>query len=74
MVGIARLYSNAHWASDVVMGAGIGTLTALKVYRYNHVTTTSNRANRWMLRAVPAVAPGLDGRGVTLAWSFEAPR
>lgn len=74
MVGVARLYSNAHWASDVVMGAGIGTLTALKVYRYNHVTTTGNRANRWLLRAVPAVAPGVDGRGTMLAWSFDTPR
>lgn len=74
MVGIARLYSNAHWASDVVMGAGVGTITALKVYRYNHVTTTTNRADRWLLRAVPAVTPAPEGHGVALSWSFAAPR
>jgi membrane-associated phospholipid phosphatase len=74
MVGMARLYSNAHWASDVVVGAGIGTLTGLKVFRYNHVTHKHTRLNTWLLRATPTVAPDPDGHGAMLAWSFPAPR
>jgi membrane-associated phospholipid phosphatase len=74
LVGVARLYSNEHWASDVIMGAGVGTLTGLKVFRYNHITTANNRANRWLLAAVPSVSPSIDGRGATLGWSFAAPR
>jgi membrane-associated phospholipid phosphatase len=73
LVGVARLYSNAHWASDVIMGAGVGTFTALKIYRYNHVTSRHNRVNRWLLTAVPNVSPSLNG-GATLGWSFTAPR
>lgn len=73
LVGVARLYSNAHWASDVVMGAGVGTFTALEVYRYNHVTSRHNRVNRWLLTAVPSVSPDVNG-GAMLGWSFVAPR
>jgi membrane-associated phospholipid phosphatase len=73
LVGLARLYSNAHWASDVVMGAGVGTFTALEVYRFNHVTNRHNRLNRWLLTAVPSVSPNMNG-GATLGWSFAAPR
>ena len=31
-VGIARVYNNRHWVSDVVAGAGIGILTTKVVY------------------------------------------
>ena len=34
--GISRMYDNAHWASDVVLGAGLGTLAGIAVERYQH--------------------------------------
>jgi membrane-associated phospholipid phosphatase len=34
LTGASRMYDNRHWASDVVVGAGIGTFAGLKVVRY----------------------------------------
>ncbi|MEP7382650.1 MAG: phosphatase PAP2 family protein [Gemmatimonadota bacterium] len=34
-VGLARMYQNAHWPSDVVTGAALGTLSGLKVLSWN---------------------------------------
>jgi len=36
LAGISRVYNNAHWASDVAVGAAIGSFTGWKVVRYNH--------------------------------------
>ncbi len=36
LAGISRVYNNAHWASDVVVGAAIGSFTGWKVTRYAH--------------------------------------
>jgi membrane-associated phospholipid phosphatase len=36
LVGVSRVYNNAHWASDVVVGAAIGSFTGWKVARYAH--------------------------------------
>ncbi|HVF40859.1 MAG TPA: phosphatase PAP2 family protein [Gemmatimonadaceae bacterium] len=48
--GLSRIYDNQHWASDVVMGAAIGTLTGLKVYRYQH-SHPDNKLDKTLLRA-----------------------
>jgi membrane-associated phospholipid phosphatase len=35
-VGLARMYHDKHWASDVALGAAIGTLSGRLVVRYAH--------------------------------------
>lgn len=54
-IAVSRMYHNRHWASDVLMGAAIGTFAGLKVVRYHH-THPNNRIDRWLLSAT--VVPG----------------
>jgi membrane-associated phospholipid phosphatase len=48
LAGISRIYHNRHWASDIMMGAAIGTVVGNKVVRYHH-THPGNRLDRWLL-------------------------
>jgi membrane-associated phospholipid phosphatase len=66
LTGISRMYDNRHWASDVIMGAGIGTFAGLKVVRFNS-SHSGNRLDRWLLSG--SVTPTPDG-GRTLRWSL----
>jgi membrane-associated phospholipid phosphatase len=69
LVGWSRMYDNRHWASDVVAGAGFGTVAGLAVVRYHH-TRQGDRVDRWFLGAsvdatrgiVPIVLPLRRGR------------
>ena len=65
-VAFSRMYNNKHWASDVIMAAGIGTFAGNKVVRYHHRTNPKNPIDRWLL-GVSAVAMGRDGFGVTIS-------
>ena len=50
-VGLARMYNDKHWASDVALGAAIGTLSGKLVVRYAH-GRPGNLIDRIALRAV----------------------
>jgi len=49
-VGLSRMYENRHWASDVILGAAIGTFAGNKVVRYTRLHPR-NRVDRWLLDA-----------------------
>ena len=65
LVALSRMYNNKHWASDVLMAAGIGTFAGRKVFWYQH-THPKNRLDRWLLST--SISPTPDG-GVALRWS-----
>ena len=69
LVGLSRMYHNNHWASDVALGAGIGTFSGLKVVRYSHAHP-DNKLDKFILGAT--VFPNGDGGG-TLAFSYTVP-
>jgi len=56
LTAYARMHGDRHWLSDVTVGAGIGTVTALAIRRW-HVTRPENVIDRWLLRPVIAPSP-----------------
>lgn len=69
LVGLSRMYHNRHWASDVALGAAIGTFSGRKVVQFNH-DHPHNRLDQILLRTT--LAP--DGRGgMMVAWTLPAP-
>ncbi|MEO8560595.1 MAG: phosphatase PAP2 family protein [bacterium] len=69
MVGLSRMYHNKHWASDVVLGAAVGTFSGLKVVRYSHAHP-DNPIDKAILHAT--IAPDGHGGGY-LGFNFPAP-
>ena len=67
--GPLRMYHNKHWASDVALGAAVGTFSGLKVVRYSHAHP-DNKVDRVMLHAF--IAPDGAGGG-HLGFSLPAP-
>jgi membrane-associated phospholipid phosphatase len=65
LVGLSRMYNNAHWASDVALGAAIGTFSGIKVVRYSHAHA-DNFIDRALLHV--SVAP-VNGHEIGLAWT-----
>lgn len=48
LVGVSRMYDDQHWASDVVVGAMVGTFSGFKVVKFNH-NHPHNRIDRALL-------------------------
>jgi hypothetical protein len=65
LIGLSRMYNNKHWASDVMMGAAIGTFAGRKVVQYHH-SHPKNRIDRWLLNASIVPSPG---GGISFAFS-----
>ncbi|MEP6617695.1 MAG: phosphatase PAP2 family protein [bacterium] len=66
VTGMSRMYDNRHWASDVIVGAGLGTFAGLKVVRY-HRAHPDTRVDRWLLSG--SISPTSAG-GRALHWSL----
>lgn len=66
-VAFSRMYNDKHWASDVILGAGIGTFAGNKVVRYHHRTNPSNRLDRWLLGLTVMPTPRGD---LAIGWSL----
>ena len=68
MVGLSRMYHNKHWASDVVLGAAVGTFSGQKIVQYSHAHPT--RLDKALLHV--SVLPDGTG-GWAVAWTGAAP-
>jgi membrane-associated phospholipid phosphatase len=68
-VGLSRMYHSRHWASDVALGAAIGTFSGRKIVQYAH-GHPGNALDRLMLHT--SVIPNASGGGV-VALSFQTP-
>ena len=66
LVGLSRIYDNKHWASDVVMGAAVGTFVGRRVVEYQHAHP-GNRLDGWLL----PTSAGPIQRGFGLGWSIR---
>lgn len=68
VVGLSRMYHDKHWASDVALGAAVGTFSGIKVVRYSH-NHPENPVDRRLLGVIAGPnGEGGDLVGVSIAW------
>jgi hypothetical protein len=67
LVGLSRMYHNRHWASDVALGALIGTFSGKKVVLASH-SNPNNIIDRVMLRG--SITPSEFGAW-NVGWRLE---
>jgi membrane-associated phospholipid phosphatase len=66
--GLARLYLDEHWASDIALGAFLGAFAGQKVVTYSHAHP-ANRIDRAFLGRRMYVGFTSDARGLSFhAW------
>ena len=65
--GLARMYKDKHWASDVAMGAALGAVSGWATVRYHH-HRPNNKLDRTFIGSIPT-ATMADGQ-IGLAWGF----
>lgn len=68
LVGVSRMYNNEHWATDVVVGAALGTFAGWKVVRYTH-TRAGNELDGLFLNLTIRPGHGMALAVMPLAWS-----
>lgn len=78
LVALSRIYNDKHWASDVALGAGIGTLSALTVVRFQHAHPDNALDRRLLPAASPAstadartARPRRAGTPVAFSWTLH---
>lgn len=68
LVGVARVYEDKHWASDVVAGAAVGTLVSRVVVRYARAHP-HNAIDRLLL---PVGVSQINGaRAMSFTWNYQ---
>ena len=68
LVGVSRMYNNEHWATDVVVGAALGTFAGWKVVRYTH-TRRGNELDGLFLNLTIRPGHGMTLAVMPQAWS-----
>jgi membrane-associated phospholipid phosphatase len=67
LIGIARVYNNRHWVSDVVAGAGIGILSTKIVYlTYPYLQKAFGKIER---KLQTTILPGYNNGNLSLTFS-----
>ena len=67
LVGLSRLYTNDHWASDIVAAAAIGVFTGRKLVQWRH-SRSRHGVDHWLLPE--AAVPTATGE-LLVVWSVR---